>query len=132
MQLDRGSDVLRSFKAIFRIAIRILKPCDVEIVAARGNFLTSETAETAGLSFVFPFRSTQWIITKGAEEPLKIGSLERIGLALGRRVGAHVVNPHCLGRVFGRSLFIGAGEEKDIGLHTRRVKNAGRQSQDSV
>src|SRR5262245_39390708 len=99
MPFDRRGDILRSLKSFLGRVAGILEPGDVEIVAARGDLLAGEAAEAAGLPLVSSCGAAVRVIAERGNEIIKIGEPQRIGLTVGRRAGAHVVDPNRFGGV---------------------------------
>ena len=72
--------------------------------------------------------SVLWIIA--SDEIVKVGAFERVLLESEMLVGAKIVNPK-----LSRPRFFSCGfaiEEEDVRLHTLRVEDAGRKTQQCV
>ena len=62
--LDRRRDVFGRLETVFRVGTGVLEPSDVEIVAAIGDLLPGEAAETACFALILPLRSSQRIFSE--------------------------------------------------------------------
>ena len=64
------------------------------------------------------------------DELVEVGAADRLLLEREMHVGAQVVDPQLVGPRLGAALFL--LEEQHVGLHSRRVPNAGGQPQQRV
>lgn len=129
MPFDGGGNVLGCVEPVFGIPAGVFKPGDIQIVAARGDLGAGETAEAAFLALIGARGMAKGIIAKGSGKDGKISFGDRAGLAIGGCAGAHVIDPHGLGRIGQRRFGGGAGEEQDVGFHPLGIEDAGGQAQ---